>query len=56
MKCAGQLAYEEDVRRRPTYDDGTPRRAWSSLDNVVRLSWQRNPTPRFAKQEDSANG
>ena len=42
----GELAYIEDVRRRPTYDGGEPRAAWSQLDAVIRQSWERNPTPR----------
>lgn len=45
-KSAGQLAYERDVARKPTYHDGTPRPAWESLDDVKRLSWERNPTDR----------
>lgn len=39
-------AYEEDVRRSPLYNDGTPRRSWDELPDHVRLSWERNPTPR----------
>lgn len=46
MKTPGQIAYEEDVRRCPLYHDGTPRRSWSSLCEVARWSWERNPTPR----------
>lgn len=48
-------AYEEDVRRRPTYHDGTPRRTWDELPETARWSWKRNPTPRSypkTKQED----
>lgn len=39
-------AYEEDVRRKPTYHDGTPRKAWSELGEVEQWTWKRNPTPR----------
>ena len=46
IKSPGQVAYEEDVRRRPTYDDGGKRPAWHQLDNVMQESWDRNPTPR----------
>ena len=42
-KTIGQLAYEEDCRRQPTYYDGTPRRPWSRLGDVERLSWERCP-------------
>jgi len=42
----GEIAYIEDVRRRPTYDTGAPRAAWATLDAVVRQSWERDPTPR----------
>lgn len=42
----GREAYEEDVRRRPTYDNGAPRRSWDQLDDIAQLSWTRNPTPR----------
>jgi hypothetical protein len=42
----GQLAYEEDVRRKPAYDTGHPRIGWHQLGDVERLSWIRNPTPR----------
>lgn len=45
-KTPGQIAYEEDCKRRPTYDDATPRKTWDQLDKVSRWSWERNPTPR----------
>ena len=38
---AGRAAYEDDVARRPTYHDGSPRRAWGALDPVARWSWSR---------------
>lgn len=46
-KTPGQIAYEEDVRRRPNYPDGGPRPPWSRLDELTQWSWERNPTPRF---------
>lgn len=46
----GQAAYEADVRRRPTYHDGSPRRPWSSLDEFARSSWEKYPTPAVAQQ------
>jgi hypothetical protein len=45
-KTPGQLAYEEDCRRAPWYDDGTLRVKWAQLDPMARESWERNPTPR----------
>lgn len=42
----GELAYNEDVRRRPYYDGGTPRRSWAQLDDHAKQSWERDPTPR----------
>lgn len=41
MKSPGQLAYEADVARRPTYDDGSPRKRWEQLDANMQWSWQR---------------
>lgn len=40
FKTAAQLAYEADVRARPTYRDGTPRKPWKDLCDVARRSWQ----------------
>lgn len=48
-KSRGQLAYEEDVRRRPLYDDQTKRPHWSRLRAIARYSWQRKPVPRTWK-------
>ena len=42
----GEWAYHEDLRRRPYYDGGTPRRSWAQLDDHAKASWERNPTPR----------
>lgn len=43
----GREAFEEDVRRQPTYP-GTdkPRKTWDELDEIQQLSWNRSPTPR----------
>lgn len=43
----GQLAYEADVKARPNYNDGSPRKSWDDLGTVERKSWERNPTPRW---------
>lgn len=50
-KSPGQIAYEEDVRRKPKYHpryDGTvlPRVPWGELGAIERWSWEKNPTPR----------
>lgn len=45
-KTPGQCAYEEDVSNWPRYDDGSPRKSWDELDEISRLSWEKNPTPR----------
>jgi hypothetical protein len=39
----GKIAYEADVRRRPTYDGGLPRPTWEQLCPVARWSWERRP-------------
>ena len=39
-KTRGQLAYEEDVRRRPNYQDGGPRRTWDSLPYYIKQNWE----------------
>lgn len=43
----GKQAYEADVRAMPLYHDGTPRKPWEALCDIARLSWERNPTPRY---------
>ncbi len=42
----GHAAYIEDCRRKPNYHDNTPRKQWSELQDHVRATWDRNPTPR----------
>ena len=44
----GQLAYEEDCRRRPRYTHGARalRPFWHELPAHCRRSWEENPTPR----------
>lgn len=37
---AGRRDYEADVRRRPTYDDGTPRKTWEQLGELERWTWR----------------
>ena len=54
VKTPGQLAYEDDVRRQQTYDNGRDRPTWNQLDSIyspsaaaaIRNSWECNPTPR----------
>lgn len=36
IKSPGQIAYEEDVRRRPTYDTGEARAGWDKLEEWTR--------------------
>ncbi len=45
-KSPGQIAYEADITRHPSYHDGTPRRTWENLSEVIQSSWEKNPTPR----------
>lgn len=47
MKSAGQLAYEDELTRKPTYGDGSQRKPWDKLSDIARWSWERNPTPRW---------
>jgi YD repeat-containing protein len=52
VRTPGQLAYERDLERQPTYhiaDHGTdaPRPAWHELSDIARWSWEQNPTDRF---------
>jgi len=42
----GELAYNEDVRRQPTYHTGERRPAWAALETYAKQSWERDPTPR----------
>lgn len=42
----GREAYEEDVRRCPRYDDGSPRLPWDALPEIAQWSWNRSPTAR----------
>lgn len=46
----GQIAYEAELKARPTYDDGSPRRTWEQLGPIAQWSWERNPTPRWRTQ------
>jgi hypothetical protein len=46
MLTAGQIAYEEDVRRKPTYHTGEKRKSWHELDKPEQMTWERNPTSR----------
>ena len=33
--------YEADVLRRPTYDDGEPRKTWEQLGSLEQWSWSK---------------
>jgi hypothetical protein len=48
----GEIAYREDCARRGVYPDGQTRRDWSQLDDLVRSTWERNPTARDYEEED----
>lgn len=50
----GRIAYEEDVRRRPTYDNGNSRAAWNALPDYAKWSWEKNATPREWPQARAA--
>lgn len=43
-KTQGQLDYEEDVRERPFYHDGAPRKTWAQLPEWAQWSWNRLPS------------
>lgn len=51
MKTPGQIAYEEDCRRAPTYSDGSPRKKWERLRDFEKQSWERNPTVRETEKK-----
>lgn len=42
----GQEAYEEDLRRCPTYHTGEARPTWHELHPAFQANWNRNPEPR----------
>lgn len=42
QRDAARLAYEADVRRRPTYHDGTPRKTWEQLGELERSTWSKS--------------
>ena len=52
----GRMAYEEDVRGKPHYHDGTPRRTWEQLSEIARWSWERNPRPRYVRDRAHRTG
>lgn len=35
----GQMAYEADVAKYPTYHDGRPRKKWSQLSKLAKSRW-----------------
>lgn len=48
-KTRGQLAYEADCAKRPTYHDGSKRKAWSRLGSVEKYSWERDTQPDYSR-------
>ena len=48
-KSHGREAYNEDLRKRPVYHDGKPRKTWEQLCPIARYSWER---PIRAQHED----
>ena len=46
----GERVYNEDLKAKPTYDDGTPRKPWNELSNAVKQGWEKNPTPKHVKE------
>lgn len=40
----GKQAYEAELVERPFYHTGEPRKTWDELSDVVRSSWDKNPT------------
>ena len=44
-KTPGQLDYESDVQQKPLYHDGTPRKTWEQLEELVRWTWERRHIP-----------
>lgn len=49
-KTPGQLAYEEDVRRKPEYPDGCPRPSWDDIPDYAKKTWEKNPTPHWKEK------
>lgn len=42
MKSKGQIAYEQDVERRPMYPGNLgPRPTWDNLSEIAKWSWER---------------
>lgn len=42
-KTQGKIDYEIDVKRKPNYHDGTPRKQWSELSDIEQYSWVKSP-------------
>lgn len=48
--------YEADVKRRPHYHDGTPRRSWEELCDIAQRSWAADTLPRlFIRPADNGD-
>jgi hypothetical protein len=49
----GKEAYEEDVQRCPVYPySGHIRPRWDDLSDLVKSTWNNNPTPREFQRID----
>jgi hypothetical protein len=55
LRTRGQIAYEADVRERPNYHDGTPRRKWHELSEVAQWSWNKSPCPLPCAPENAGD-
>lgn len=44
-----EQAYNQDLQRRPLYEDGTKRPEFNALPKWAQDTWVRNPTPRRAR-------
>ena len=38
----GKELYAAALKKTPNYHDGTPRRAWEKLEQVIRDQWERD--------------
>ncbi|ARL04371.1 hypothetical protein [Burkholderia pseudomallei] len=54
-KTAGQRAYERDVERHPSHEDGSKRPQWAQLKDYQRFTWERDPTDRMLGRGSGGN-
>lgn len=43
----GELTYERDLLKRPTYPGGSARKPWEFLSSVEKSSWASSPAATF---------